>query len=96
MSLNRYAKRIDQNQAQIISALESAGASVLVISKPVDLLVSINGKFALFEVKNPNVPKADRQFTKAQKAFFDKHDGYPLFVVDGPEIAVRLLLEFAG
>ena len=35
----RYAARVDQNQAQVVSALRAAGAYVWIIGLPVDLLV---------------------------------------------------------
>lgn len=38
MSLNRYAKRIDKSQPDIVEALHKAGWDVWVISWPVDLL----------------------------------------------------------
>ena len=47
-----YALRVDANQSQVISALEGAGAKVLVIGQPVDLLVGIGGRFGFFEIKD--------------------------------------------
>ena len=91
MSLNRYAKRIDANQDAVISALKAAGASVLVLSKPLDLLVGINGRLALFEVKDGNKPLSQRKPTKAQEKFLDDWGNYPICIVDGPEAALRML-----
>ena len=56
--MTRYALRVDANQTEVISALESAGAVVMVIGQPVDLLVGLpDGKrFAFFEVKNGSRP----------------------------------------
>lgn len=87
----RYALRVDANQSQVISALESAGAKVLVIGKPVDLLVGINGKFAFFEVKDGSKPPSQRKKTKLQERFFALFPGYPVCLVDGPEAALRHL-----
>jgi hypothetical protein len=91
MTFNRYAKRIDANQTEVISALEAAGAQVLVLSKPVDLLVGIAGRLALFEVKDGKKCKSDQAPTKAQKKFMGKWLGYPICTVDGPEAALEML-----
>jgi hypothetical protein len=95
MSLNRYDKRVDANQTQVISALKAAGFEVEVLSKPVDLLVLANGKWCLLEVKDGNKPKSAQEKTKAQKAFFAKYPTAPLFIVDSPEVAVAVVTEFA-
>ena len=91
MSINRFARRVDANQDAVISALRAAGARVEVISWPVDLLVGIRGKLALFEIKDgAKVPSA-RKKTDAQEKFFAEWDGYPICLVDGPEAALRML-----
>lgn len=92
----RYALRVDANQTEIISALQSAGAQVEVIGKPVDLLVGINGKFAFFEVKDGNKPKSAQKRTPAQIKFFEKWAGYPVCLVDGPDAAIRHLNVLKG
>lgn len=92
----RYALRVDQNQAQIISALEAAGALVEVIGKPVDLLVGINGRFAFFEVKDGAKMPSQRKKTPLQQRFFEKYAGYPICLVDSPEAALRHLNIISG
>lgn len=91
MTFNRYAKRVDANQAQIISALESAHALVEVIDRPVDLLVGFAGRFMLMEVKNPNSRYGKAGLNQGQKRFFEQWEGYPLAQVDSPEAALRAL-----
>ena len=53
MSVNRRAARRDSNEAEIVSALLSAGASVQQLSAPgcADLLVAFRAKLFLLEVK---------------------------------------------
>lgn len=87
----RYALRVDANQAQVISALEAAGAKVMVIGKPVDLLVGFNRRFALFEVKDGAKYASQRKKTALQQRFFELYEGYPVCLVDGPEAAIRAL-----
>ena len=38
MSLNRFARKVDSTQAEIVAGLEKAGVSVWIISEPCDLL----------------------------------------------------------
>ena len=92
----RYALRVDQNQTQVISALEAAGALVEVIGKPTDLLVGINGKLALFEVKDGAKMPSQRKKTPLQQRFFEKYAGYPICLVDSPETALRHLKIISG
>jgi hypothetical protein len=89
--MTRYALRVDANQASVIFALKEAGAKVMVIGQPVDLLVGINGKFAFFEVKDGAKPASARKKTKVQELFFDMFPGYPVCLVDSPETALRHL-----
>lgn len=51
-----YAKQRDANEAEIVAALERAGAAVQKLSEPgvPDLLVSFGDVLHLLEVKNPN------------------------------------------
>lgn len=52
MSLNRYAKRRDANEAGIVKALVDVGCSVLQVDA-VDLVVGFRGRSYLLEVKTP-------------------------------------------
>jgi len=88
MSIHRYAAKVDANQRQVISALEAAGAKVEVIRQPLDLLVGMNGKWLLLEVKNPS---GKNETTNAQEAFYKRFPGYPWAQVDGAEAALRHL-----
>lgn len=92
----RYALRVDANQSQVISALEAAGATVDVIGKPVDLLVGINGRIALFEVKDGGKVKSAQKHTPAQIKFFARWAGFPICTVDGPDAAIRHLNVLKG
>lgn len=54
MSLNRYAKRRDDNEAEIVSALRDIpGCKVELLDKPCDLLVGFQAKNILLEIKMP-------------------------------------------
>lgn len=87
----RYALRTDANQTAVISALEAAGATVLVVGKPLDLLVGIRSQFMLIEVKDGAKVKSAQKPTKAQVKFFERFPGYPWAIVDGPEAALRAI-----
>jgi len=83
----RYAARVDANQAQIVSALRSAGAYVWIIGLPVDLLVGYNNHTYLVEIKDG--PK--KRLTKLQQDFFAYWCGGALCRIDGPEAALRMI-----
>jgi hypothetical protein len=52
MGLNRYAKRRDENEADIVDALRAIGCSVLHLDA-VDLLVGFRRRSYVLEVKTP-------------------------------------------
>ena len=91
----RRAARIDANQTQIVSALIGAGAMVQSLAGVgngvPDLLVGINGRLALFEVKDGAKVPSKQKRTPAQIDWHEKWDGYPICMVDSVETALRNL-----
>ena len=84
------AARIDANQTAIVSALRAAGASVYIVGRPLDLLISKAGKTMLIEVKNPNSKYGKSGLNKIQQEFVASWQGM-WAMVDGPEAALRAL-----
>lgn len=84
---------MDETQAEIVSALRQAGASVWIIGLPVDLLVGFNGRTALVECKriegkrNPKPAK----HTQLQKDFMCDWRGSTVATVTDAEGALRVL-----
>ena len=66
MSLNRYAKKRDDCERGIIQALEAAGALVVQLDQPLDLLVGYGRQWWLLEVKMPK-----GKLTPSQDEFFE-------------------------
>jgi uncharacterized protein YjeT (DUF2065 family) len=87
----RRAARVDANQAQVISALRAAGASVMVIGLPVDLLVGHNNVTMLMEVKNPDSRYGRSGANDNQTVFMQTWRGGAVALVDGPEAALRAI-----
>jgi hypothetical protein len=83
----RRAARVDANQEAVVSALRAAGASVYIISLPVDILVGYQNHTFLMEIK----AGAKKRFTALQKDFFENWSGGTLCRVDGPEAALRAI-----
>ena len=83
----RYAKRVDANQDQIVSALRAAGAYVWIIGLPVDLLVGYKDRTILMEIKTD----AKKRFTPLQADFFENWTGSTLCRIDSPEAALRAI-----
>lgn len=67
-----YARKVDKNQGDIMTALRARGATVYVLAKPVDLAVGYRGVNLLLEIKNPERMNRSRRtaHTEAQMEFF--------------------------
>jgi hypothetical protein len=91
----RRAGRIDANQGAIVAALRAAGASVAITSGAggglPDLLVGWRGETLLMELKNPDVPKRDKQLTPAEAYFVEHWRGRPVVIVESVEDALKAL-----
>ena len=83
MSLNRYAKRRDENEESIVNALEAIGCTVVRLDTPVDLLCGRGGKNILLECKMPK-----GRLTKPQREFHAEWKGQ-VRVVTTPEEAIE-------
>jgi hypothetical protein len=68
VSLNRYAKKTDATQREIVDGLRRCGVQVWVISKPCDLLTLYRGKWLPLETKaTPYVDKRQEEQIKFLK-----------------------------
>ena len=85
----------DNNQKDVVDALEKAGALVLDMTHVAngfpDLLVGIRGKFILMEIKNLKTAYGRKGLNPNQVAWHAKWQGYPISLVDGPEAALRAI-----
>jgi len=70
MGLNRYAKKRDKNESQIVYALRLRGADVEKLDTPVDLLIGYRGVTVLAEIKAPRTEP-----TKTQLAWLSEWKG---------------------
>lgn len=68
----RRAARIDANQPEIVKALRKAGALVVHMGHPVDLLCGFSGRWVAIEIKDPAKPPSKRTLTDDQQEFFDQ------------------------
>jgi Holliday junction resolvase len=93
VSIKRWAARTDANQADIVSAMRAAGASVWIIGMPVDLLVGAYGKTIPVEVKTMTGKKAPRakDHTRLQVEFLESWRGGPVATVCDVDSALRLV-----
>lgn len=69
------ARKRDANEPGIVAALEAAGATVVELDKPVDLLVGYGSDTDLLEVKNGNQPPSWQRVTPDQVKFFKAWKG---------------------
>ena len=82
--------RSDANQVKIVKALRQVGCEVHVIDRPVDLLVGLNGRWCLLEVKGPS-----GRLTPDQEEFFESPKG-PASIVRNFEEAIMFVFDVAN
>lgn len=72
-------KKIDANQNQVVKQLRQLGFSVRITSMVgkgfPDLVVGLNGKTVLVELKDENKPPSARKLTPDEIEFFDNWKG---------------------
>lgn len=93
-AMPRRAARVDKNQQDIVSACRDVGASVQSLASlgqgVPDLLVGFRDANFILEVKNPNVPRRDRELTEAERRWKELWRGQ-YHVVETPEEALRVI-----
>ena len=72
----RYAKRTDDNQAEIVKQLNDIpGCACYVLGDPLDLLIGFRGHNYLVEIKRPDKINQPSSRTKKQKKFIPNWPG---------------------
>ena len=93
MTINRYSKRRDPNEAAIVAALRNAGAYVHLLDLPLDLLVGYQGRTYLLEVKLPLGPRGGErtEWKPSQREFLAAWPGGVAQVVRTPAEALDVI-----
>ena len=86
-----YAKRVDNNQVEIVACLRKLGATVVDLSKcgkgiP-DLMIGYNGATVLIEIKSGSKAK----FTSVQIDFMKKWNGGLIFRVETIDDCINII-----
>ncbi|MDZ7824709.1 MAG: hypothetical protein U5K75_12205 [Ahrensia sp.] len=96
----RRIARADENQAEIVAALKSIGASVAqchaVGEGFPDLCVGWRGHTYLLEIKNPKKPKSDRQLTPRQVEWHNEWRGHVDVVETVKDALAAIGIPFKG
>jgi len=90
-----YARRIDDNQNEVVAALRKIGATVRIITQGdglPDLLVGFQGRTYLMELKDGNKPPSARRLTEAEEKFHSTWAGGSLYIVTSAQQAVDILM----
>jgi len=93
----RYAARVDDNQSEIVRAIQRIGAYVIdcshVGSGFPDLLVAFRGRWTLIEIKDGEKPPSRRKLTPSQTIFHAEAlaKGCKVHVVESVDQALCLL-----
>lgn len=89
--MNKYAKKVDKNQLEIVNALKGMGASVLDLSTVgkgcPDLAVGYRGVTVLVEIKSSDKAK----FTEPQLRFMGEWKGSTVSRINDVQGAITLL-----
>lgn len=89
----RRAARVDDNHHEIVKAFRCAGASVKPVHTVkgfVDLIVGINGRNLLIEVKDGSKAQSRRKLTECEQAFHDSWKG-KIFIVESVDDVAKIL-----
>ena len=89
--MTRYARRVDDNQSIIVSALRQAGAVVKVVHQPFDLQVWASPgseKCMYMEIKNPGTARGRKGMNEKQ---LQESKGIPVSMVDSVDSALQHL-----
>jgi hypothetical protein len=99
MSRNKYAAKVDINQAEIVAAFRKLGMLVHPTHAAgagfPDLVLGCNGRVYLVEVKNGAAPISDRRLTPAQVRFHAVWAGY-VTIIENVEQAAALVSKIKG
>jgi len=90
--VSRYARKVDENQAQVVAALRALGATVQSLAAVgagvPDLLVGHRGRTFLLEVKDGRKVPSARYLTDAEDGWHRSWRGGPCLVVQSAGDAV--------
>lgn len=95
MSLNRYAKKRDASEPEIVTALQQCGFSVVRIDTPADLLVGFRGRCWVIECKSGSKGYA-KDLNANQKAFDASWRGPKLVILRSAQEAIDWAVEAAS
>lgn len=95
MSLNRYAKKRDAAEPEVVSTLQQCGFSVERLDKPVDLLIGFRGKTFLVEVKS-SAKGYGKSLNRNQQDFSDKWRGTPVVILRSAQDAMDFAVAVAS
>lgn len=91
MTWNRWARRVDATQADIVAALRGSGVKVFIVGRPWDLLCWSDGRFWFCECKSDG-----GTLTHAQKGFiaeFEDEAAVPVYFAKTPVEALAAAAE---
>lgn len=90
MTIWRRAAKRDSVEAEIVAALEAAGARVWRLSQPFDLLVGRAGRFVVLECKSGKRVRKDQAKQTAELADCQRK-GLPVYLVRTVDDALQAI-----
>lgn len=95
MSLNRYAKKRDAAEPEVVSTLIQCGFSVERVDRPVDLLVGFRRRMWAVEVKS-SAKGYGKSLNKNQQAFADNWRGPDVVILRSAQDALDWAVQVAS
>ena len=92
--VKRWAKRVDENQADVVKELRSYGVTVQSLAEVgggcPDILCGWMDQSFVFEIKNPEQPKSGRKLTRDEDQWIKAWRGQ-VAVIETAEEALRIM-----
>jgi len=94
----RRAAKTDSNQQEIVKALRSIGAHVLLchqLKNAFDILVGYRGKLFIIEIKDGSLPPSKRRLTEGEQKCADGFAsvGVKYYIAESVDDAIKIVCE---
>ena len=95
MTIHRRAAKRDMSEPEIVTALQQAGATVVRMDTPCDLLVGFKGQNLLAECKTERKRGGSDRKTEAQARFMETWRGSPVAILYNAQDAIDWLSDLS-
>ena len=94
--MKRFAMKRDLSEPEIVTALQTAGATVYRMDTPVDLLVGFRGQTLIAECKTDRKQGGKDKRTELQSQFIETWRGSPVAILYSAQDAIDWLADVSA